>query len=620
MARSTWTGRTVVYRYGCPANADLDPAALEQLQLAHQLGNDLVALWHCHEQAVAEAWASQPAVADAQQAVAEAEQALANAEQAMAADRKERRSRIATPAVAACVRQARAALRAARAEAKRQKERAREALAPTFRQLTAQWWAARKATYPDYVQTRGLFWATYNDVERRHLAAVAAVKAARAAGQPAELHLRSDWDPSGSSGSIVVQLQRGAADPPRTPATLASGTSQWRNVVELPWIDPAEWAALPRGRGRRRLQPLKIRIGMDTDRQPRWCEVPVLWHRPIPADADITGVRVSRRHLARRRRLSVEVTCRLPAPAPTTRTAAAGLDVGWRSMEDGSIRVAVWRSRVATLTAVPPYLQDAVTTYLTGGEVRIPASWIDQWRQVQSLASIRAKNLELLRADLLALLQTDPQAAERLGVSPAELADLDAGDVRQDDPDRWRSPDNFAQLAIDHRDANDDVARRLEVWRSQDRHLWTWQANLRDQLLARRRELYRHVAAALTAAYGTVMLERPFVAAVTRRPAGEQTDSQQAQHARWQARLAAPASLLTTIKQAAAARGVTVQELDATQTTRTHHGCGGTADPAQARQQVLIACPTCGSEFDQDVNAAWWLADGGVPGASMTAR
>jgi Putative transposase DNA-binding domain len=626
MGRSTWTGRTVVYRYGCPARADLDPAALEQLQLGHQLGNDLVALWHRHEQAVAEAWASRQAVAAAEQAVAAAEQAVTDAEQTVAADRQQRRSRTATSAATARVREARAALRDARAEAKRQKEGAREALAPTFQELTEQWWAARKATYADYCQRRGLFWMTHNDVEQNHLRAVAAVKAARAAGRPAELRVREGpdgvdrWD---GSGSIVVQLKRRAGDPPRTPGTLAGGKSQWRNVVELPWIDPVEWVALSRAEQRhRRLQPLKIRIGMDDDRQPVWCEVPVLWHRPIPADADITGVRVSRRHLAGRHRLSVEVTCRLPVPAPTTRTATAGLDIGWRSMEDGSIRVAVWRSRIATLVAVTAPLQGAVTTYLTGGEVRIPARWIDQWRQVQSLASIRAKNLQLLRADLVAMLKANRRAAARLRVSPAELdlvAMLEANPqaaarlgVSPPELGRWRSPAWFAQLAVDQREAG-VVGRRLEAWRVQDRHLWTWQANLRDQLIARRRDLYRNVAAALTAAYGTVMVERPFVADVTRRPVREQTDSRQAQRARWQVRLAAPASLLAAVKQAAAARGVTVQELDAAQTTLTHHGCGGTGDPAQAGRQVLVACPTCGTEFDQDVNAAWWLADGGVP-------
>src|SRR5690606_20002748 len=63
---------------------------------------------------------------------------------------------------------------------------------------------------------------------------------------------------------------------------------------------------------------------------------------------------------------------------------------------------------------------------------------------------------------------------------------------------RWRQ----------ERFAGDEAGYTLvETWRKRDRHLWEYEANLRDQLLARRREQCRRFAAHLARTYGEIVLE-----------------------------------------------------------------------------------------------------------------
>jgi hypothetical protein len=47
----------------------------------------------------------------------------------------------------------------------------------------------------------------------------------------------------------------------------------------------------------------------------------------------------------------------------------------------------------------------------------------------------------------------------------------------------------------------------LHAWYNRHVHLWTWQANLRDQLIRRRRELYRCFAADLAERFDCVFLK-----------------------------------------------------------------------------------------------------------------
>lgn len=541
--------RALVYRYACPYNVDFDEVSMTQLRLAHELHNELVSLWKQQRERIAEAWTQHPEVAECALAVEALEERREQAEKAWKQSKSAARDRKGNAEAKQALAEARGALKDARADLKVRKQAAYEALAPRFHELNEQYRASIKETYRRWVQEPeqwerdgeiiqkpALYWATYNLVRQQHMRAEQAIARTRKNGVASDLRFRR-WS---GEGQLSIQLQREAGKPERSPALLASPDSPWRNSVRLPSI-PERKARLP----------FAMRIGSE-NRQPVWCELPnVIWHRPLPPEGDITDIRISRRRTAGNYRLWVEVTVKLPNAPASQALGTCGVNTGWRVMSDGSLRVAVWRTKGRTdALHVPPHLQDAVFASSEGGEVRIPKKWLDRWQRCSELTSQRDQALELLRADLL-------EHIDDLG----ELAD--AGEIK-----RWRSPRRFVYLATQLRDSGTPIAKRLEDWRRQDRHLWEWEANLRQKCIDFRADLFATLAANICVQNSIVVVEEPYVAVVTKKH--EESDWQ-ADAARRMARFAAPSSFISALDNAASARGVELTKSPSSRITVEHH-------------------------------------------------
>lgn len=595
MRRSTFEGATRVYQYGCRGEPVLDEAAIGQLRLANQLWNALVEIDQAHQGAVDAAWQAQPEVAVATELLEAADAALAAALEAAAEERKQARSRHPRSSRAAELAGLRAQRKVARLAQREAKAAAYDALAPLFHDLTAARRAAVKATYATYVQASGLYWPTYNAVIQAHDTAAAAVASRRKAGAAAELHFRRFE----GNGTWTVQLQRAAADPERTFAGLLAGDTKWRQVaridVEPVLADPSAWEALsPAQRRRAGRGQLAIRIGSRPDRSAIWLELPVTFHRPIPADADITQIQVTRRRIGTHFELSASFTCRLAAPAPISSVhGVVALDIGWRRLSDGALRVAVWQSPVTRTLQLPEPARRWVRPMAGGGELILPAPWLAEQTAMEKIQALRDLKLDALRPLVVEWLAEHPDATEALDIR---------GEVS-----RWRSPARFAALALrwrDNRQSGDPtVLAALSAWRVQDRHLYERVANTRDQLGRRRREVYRCVAAALVDTYGVIALETMHIGQITRPGPAEDPSDEQADAARRQARAASPGMLTGAIRTAAQREGVVVVEVPAKDTTRIHQPCG-TRLEASAAERITMWCPVCECGFDQDQNAA----------------
>jgi transposase len=153
---------------------------------------------------------------------------------------------------------------------------------------------------------------------------------------------------------------------------------------------------------------------------------------------------------------------------------------------------------------------------------------------------------------------------------------------------RWREEGRFA--------GDQEIYDRLEAWRAQDAHLLEWASNLRDQLLLRRREVYRVAAARLSERYRTCVVEELNLAAFARRegPAEDAPDK---------ARLMRHRAALSTLRQALGRRMRTVI-VPSAYTTQECHICGYVQKLFDAAKQLRYRCEACGSEWDQDENAA----------------
>lgn len=419
--------------------------------------------------------------------------------------------------------------------------------------------------------------------------------------------LAEEGHPGYSPGTVAVIVRaieagrgvprRKPPDPPRSPDLIASGAGRWRNVLQLrPWMPPGEFGELPRWRRREigRTGEAVIAVGGR-----KTVTVPVTVHRMIPADAEIISAELVITRTAGQWDAALCVTVRIPDPAPAAAGPAVAVHVGWRKRGDGSVRVAVWASPVPL--AVPDLLRAVAVPYDGGrrGEIIVPAPWADRAGWAPAVRGIRDALMQACRDGVACWLREQPQEH---GPAAAEVA-------------RWRSPGRLAALALAWQvrpprgDGADWAAASLEAWRRRDRHLWEAEAHDRDQLLRRRDDTWRNVAAWLAAAAGRIIADDSDLAALRQR--GDDGDEDpalpaaKARKARARAALSAPGRLRQYVIQAAARRGVPVSEVEAAWLTRT---CprGHQAHEADARyaRSAVVACPECLTKYDQDMQAA----------------
>jgi hypothetical protein len=600
MKRSTFDGEAIVYRYGCPHWADLDEAGLRQLRLAHNLWNELVAGELQHEETVRQLWAQHPEVGETLAVVTVAEEALTKLLERTKSEHVKDRSTRTRVETKSAVAEARRELRETRAVAKAAKKSAYAEMEPLFAEVKQAQRDAQRAFYGTYTG-QGLYWAMWNDVLQRFQTTLQTIATQRRAGRPATVRFHR-WT---GEGTLTVQLQRQTGDPARTPSILLSPESKWKNVFVPPECAGEEWpercrpAARPnQGRGN-----IRIRMGQDEQGAAQFAEIPVQMHRPLPSNGDVTLVRLTRKRIAGQYRLYFTITVRTERPAERSEGHAIAWNFGWRRLEDGSVRVGTFEASgtpAEPFSFGSPMFDEIVRVRDAGrsGEVVIPASWIEVIDKQEAIASLRSTSFDEARAVFATALVASPELVEALGVVPGDVS-------------KWRSPSRLAAAVLRWRDLDDslkgDALTRLEAWRRQDRHLWEWVANERNQLLARRRNVYRVIAAAVSDRFGTIVLDDADYRALARRPVPEEEDAEMARRSRAMRVLVAPGELRDALNQAAKRRGVPVDVHSAAGLTSIHETCGSDLSERSSADfagSTRVWCATCEKSFDQDSNAA----------------
>ncbi len=582
---------------------DIPEPLRRQLLLAHDLREDLVTLQLDQETAIKDVWSSYPAVAAAEAALAEAE-ATAEAAAGKVRDEriKQRTKRVKGPAADA--------LREARAAVKDCRQRRRDAIAAVREDaksrldcLAESLKHAQKALYADYVQGRGLYWATFNDVRQQHQTAVKRMRQARAAGKPASMrHHRFD-----GSGTIAVQLQREGGEPARAPARIADGAAgKWRNVLHLPgWVDPGEWEQMTRAEQRAAGRvTARLRIGRhptdDGDLTDTWVDVPIQVHRQLPADADITGARLTFRRIAGSMRASLSVTAKIADPEPVSDGPMVAIHLGWRHHEDGATghtTAATWRATAPV--DVPEHLRPFLHSESghMHGTIRLPDRVSARVALADEIRSGRDLALEEVKASLADWLTTH---------GPVPHPTRDNEELTAAVVARWRAPGRFAVLARAWRSAppphGEEIAAALEAWRAGDKAAWERQEHGRQRALGHRDDIYRQIAATLARQTGAVVLDDTSVAQIAALPNDLPNDV--AQQIGRRRTVAAPGGLRAAIVSACAREGVAVVAVPAAGLSRIHARCGH-ENPADDRYlSTPVHCDGCGGTYDQDLSAA----------------
>lgn len=574
--------RVAVYRYGAPTRGGrrayrLPDAAVAQLRLAHELGNSLVELSLARDAAVAKVWSGYPQVAATEVALAVAEEVAEVAAAEVQREKSRQRTRAPRGPAVDALKAARARVRDARAARKEAVAQVKDAAREQLRAVDADHRAAVKALYADFVQSRGLYWATYNAVVDSSRTADRRVLGARKSGRPSQRRFKR-WD---GSGRIAVQLQREAGDPVRSPALLASGGGKWRTVLQVP----------------DRVGDGVIRFGLGSKLAA--VEVPVKVHRLLPDGADVTGAELVVERVAGRSIVSVHVAARLPVSGARVGGPVVAVHLGWRrDGGDAALRVASWRS--ADDVTVPAVLLDIVTQDTpNSGRVVLPAMLRERFDEYDQVRSARDVALDELRDMLVAWLEGRPQPDAEDGRPPVPTA----AEVK-----RWKSPGRFAALALRWRSdpplGGVDVAVALEAWRVSDRAAWEREANGRQKALGRRRDAYRRVAAWLAGMAGSVVLDDTDLGRLIRGGKTGELPGVVEDRAGSQRFDAAPGDLRAAVIATCVRDGVPVQRVDHEGITLTHHACGH-VNPADERWAAspIVLCDGCGRSFDQDANA-----------------
>jgi len=400
----------------------------------------------------------------------------------------------------------------------------------------------------------GVFWGSYLHVEQ----SMSGIRS----GAPPKF---KRWD---GDGHLAVQIQGGM-----TPEEAFSGKDSRIQIDPMPTTG---------NKMQRKRTRIKFRIGSN-GRDPIWAIIPLVLHRPIPPDARIKWVHLIRHRIATHCQWRVQFVLSKESWERTDQAkyGTVGIDVGWRMMDDGSMRVAYWTG------------EDGKQ-----GELRLPADWLGEYRRTEKIHGHRDDNFNAIKSILLdhfgKLTPPDwlAEAAKTLG--------------------QWRSTARLAALALkwrENRFAGDETAYgEIETWRKRDKHLFEFEANLRDQLFARRLDIYRNFAANMRRAYHTAVLEdldlRDFH--VLPEVENEAPNGALREHTRD----AALSILIRCIKDSMAK----TIEVDPKDTTRKCDKCGTIQD--WDRRELRRICVTCKIDADQDALASRnLLASGSVTNA-----
>ncbi|HEV2160690.1 MAG TPA: zinc ribbon domain-containing protein [Stellaceae bacterium] len=541
--------RIVIYQYGLKPPLDWGADCEAEVDRMRAFWNKLVEIERGHRAAVFAVSQDDDRVKALSLQAEAAREELATAKEQRAKLRQAARRKVRTDDLDAAITDLRERYGVVAAQLKE----ARAAVRAASRDRLAALNDARKAAVKAARQSSGCFWGNYNAVIASY--ETGRNRAIKANG---ELRFRSV---AHRDCRIVNQIQGGGA------------WNTERAIGGQVVIRPHDLVRRRHGRPRPEYR-LSLTI-YTRDRQRRTVTWPMILDRPIPSDARIQEVVVTRRDVERRERWYVSFLCRVPeqpiSNGATETGQACGIDVGWRRMSDGV--------RVATIVG-----DDGSVSYVT-----LPERIIDGLRYADDITSdidnrvnARVAHLKVMTwtgmpTELSDLLRPMLLAASRVTAGMlGRLISTWRGMTPQ-----WQP----GELADALRDVQFITARRRE------------RAGLLLRLSRARRDYFRKELVAVMKRYRLIGIEQISIAALARRE-----NNPTPKPSRWYRRAAAPGEFLNLLRHVAVKTGARVHVHSDKSTWVCAH-CGNEHVPREPAE-LIVRCSKCGSVWDQDINAA----------------
>ncbi len=355
-------------------------------------------------------------------------------------------------------------------------------------------------------------------------------------------------------------------------------------MTHIEVLEKNQWFYIT-GSGRKRYAWIRI----DSNRRsPIFTVVPFVMHRKLPVGAIIKGVSLVRKRCATKTQWEIQIS--LSGSFETDATGndlAVGIDLGWRRVEDHSIR----GRKVAHIIGEDGYENVLI----------LPQTFLDRWQQVEDLQSIRDNKFNSVMLTLRDWLKTHDipewlsEATRHIHCwkSQQRLARL----VYQ-----WRKNRFIGDETINHLldgSPADSRARKHDIkhwngWRCWDKHLYEWQENLRQKAVRWRLDLYRKFAAQLSRRYGVLLMEDVDWSKTIRRSNAEDVSNDTIKAGQ---RIASPGLLRELLEN----RFTHSERVEAAGTTSNCHVCGKWCDVGAGD---TLRC-ACGNIINRDANACY---------------
>lgn len=406
-----------------------------------------------------------------------------------------------------------------------------------------------------------VYWGSY-------LLAEQAADAARKS--KTEPHFRR-WD---GTGRIGVQLQNGLPV-----ADAMTGTDTRLRIAQLP--DPPRMTPGSRRAGKR--FAISLRIGSN-GRQPIWATWPVTLHRSLPDNGVIKWAWAQRTRIGPDYRwaicLTVDTGIGLTMrDADASRDGIVALDLGWRARPDG-FRIAYWLDSLGR-----------------HDEIVLPEQDMEDLKHIRSIGAARRNAFNEVLPLLRDWIEAQPALPDWFAKATETIA-------------YWKSPDRLAALVWRWRHerfaGDEEIYAAIDAWRKKDRHLHQWHAHGTANILARRDELYRKLAAHLARHYRTIVIEKFDLREVAGRAGRDEhaTDAEKviADNVSSRRHMAAPGVFRLAVINAARSRGTEVVAVPAQWTTMDCATCGH-REKWDAAPSIDHRCTRCGDTWDQDHQA-----------------
>lgn len=356
-----------------------------------------------------------------------------------------------------------------------------------------------------------------------------------------------------------------------------------------------------------------------------WLDVPVIIHRPMPDDAIVKWVYLVCKRVGIRRRYELQFTIESKANIkPLPNDGMIAINLGWRVLNDGDIRVATtWDGHTSETIYLPEKMRrkkEFAEKLLSYSDIAFDTTkktlheWLKQ--NPKTMSSLKDMNKKL-SLDHITSWRAHAKLA-RVAFSFRKLI-FTLKDTNTYISDVWRQwKDHRLVSKLDLFDtfevfsawlkekeitesSVEQMALYLEIWRRKDEHLINWARSIQRKLVLHRREIYRRKAYEYSRKYNKVIVEDWNKREVSRKPKLE-NDTETVQEEK--ARAIRQFCGVSVFTDALAKKfGSNLKKQNCKKITIIHFNCGGEAE-THPKESTHIQCGKCGQFYDQDLNAA----------------